>query len=85
MKKISKLKLPDAQMNGAPPLKLPDLLQNPTEMPEFKSPPQEWLSCCCDHSATDIKENWWLEIPPGDKQPAKAMRPPLLKNPSNKT
>jgi hypothetical protein len=54
-------------------------------LPECKSPPQEWLSCCCDHSATDIKEFWWLEIPPGDKQPAKAMRPPQLKNPSNKS
>ena len=56
MKKISKLKLPDAQMNGAPPLKLPDLLQNPPEMSDDESPPQEWLSCCCDQSATAISE-----------------------------
>jgi hypothetical protein len=41
MKKISKLKLPEGEMNGVPPLKLPDLLQNSTEMPECKSPPQE--------------------------------------------
>ena len=84
MKKISKLKLPDAQIYGAPPLKLPDLLQNPTEMPEWKTPPQEWSSCCCPHSATNIKEIWWLEIPPGSKQPAKAMRPPQSKNLSSK-
>ena len=84
MKKISKLKLLDAQIYGAPPLKLPDLLQKSTEMPECKSPPQEWCSCCCDHSATDIKEIWWLETSPGSKQPAKAMRPPQRWSLSNK-
>jgi hypothetical protein len=41
MKKISKLKLPEAQIDGAPPLKLPDLLQKSTEMSEWKTPPQE--------------------------------------------
>jgi hypothetical protein len=56
MKKISKLKLPEGEKNGAPPLKLPDLLQNPTEMPDSKTPPQEWLSCCSGHYATDINE-----------------------------
>jgi hypothetical protein len=41
MKKIFKLKLPEGEKNGAPPLKLPDLLQNPTEMPDSKTPPHE--------------------------------------------